>query len=140
MRVFVAVEISNKRIINSIKQLQKKINIDANPTKSENLHFTLQFLGEVSDEKVSQIIKVLHTIEFSNFNISLKGLGIFPRSNTPRIIWVGISNEQEREMLIELIKKVQKTLEGLGFSVKKPQNLILQYLELKRRQGILQKS
>ena len=133
MRVFVAVEISNEKIINSIKQLQKKINIDAKPTNPQNLHFTLQFLGETSEEKVSQIIKILHTIEFSNFNIILKGLGIFPRSNTPRIIWVGISNEEGKQMLIELTKKIQKTLEGLGFSAKKPSKPHITIFRIKKK-------
>ena len=135
MRVFVAVEISSKQIINSIKQLQKKININAKPTKSENLHFTLQFLGEVSDEKVSQIIKVLHTIEFSSFDISLKGLGIFPRSNTPRIIWIGIRNEDERQKLIELTKKVRKTLKGIGFSAEKSSKPHITIFRIKKNTG-----
>ncbi len=50
MRAFVAIEISNDDIINSIKKFQTKINIDAKPVESKNFHFTLQFLGEVSEE------------------------------------------------------------------------------------------
>ena len=133
MRVFVAVEISDEKIISSIKQVQEKINIGAKPTKLENLHFTLQFLGEISDEKVSQIIKVLHTIEFSSFDISLKGLGIFPRSNTPRIMWVDISNDKGKQRLIELTKKVEKTLECLGFSVKKPSKPHITIFRIKKK-------
>ena len=133
MRVFVAIEISDEKIINSIKQLQKKINIAAKPTKLENLHFTLQFLGEISDEKVSQIIKVLHTIKFSSFNINLKGLGIFPKSNNPRIIWVGISNDEGNQMLIELTKKVGKTLEDVGFSKEKPSKPHITIFRIKKK-------
>jgi len=43
MRVFVAIEISNNKVINSIKNFQTTINIDAKPVKVKNLHFTLQF-------------------------------------------------------------------------------------------------
>ena len=49
MRVFVAIEISNDKVINSIKNFQTTINIDAKPIKVKNFHFTLQFLGEVSE-------------------------------------------------------------------------------------------
>jgi len=41
MRVFVAVEISNNNVIHAIKKIQNKINIDAKPVDSKNLHFTL---------------------------------------------------------------------------------------------------
>ena len=133
MRVFVAIEISDEKIINSIKQVQEKINIAAKPTKLENLHFTLQFLGEISDEKVSQIIKVLRTIEFSSFDINLRGLGIFPKSNNPRIIWVGISNDEGKQMLIELTKKVEKTLGVLGFVVKKPAKPHITIFRIKKK-------
>ena len=57
MRTFVAIEISNGDIINSIEKFQTKISIDAKPVESKNFHFTLQFLGEVSDEISQKIIQ-----------------------------------------------------------------------------------
>ncbi len=52
MRVFVAIEISSDKIINSISKFQSEININAKPVEPHNLHFTLQFLGEISQETV----------------------------------------------------------------------------------------
>jgi len=72
MRSFVAIEISNNDIINSIKKFQTKINIDAKPVESKNFHFTLQFLGEISEDLSQKIIQALRTIEFSSFNVNLK--------------------------------------------------------------------
>ncbi|MDH3795179.1 MAG: RNA 2',3'-cyclic phosphodiesterase, partial [Nitrosopumilus sp.] len=89
MRVFVAIEISNKEVINSIKKIQDKINIDAKPVETKNFHFTLQFLGEISEEIKHKIIQALHTIEFSSFSITLKGVGAFPKLKFPRVIWIG---------------------------------------------------
>ena len=43
MRAFVAVEISDKEVVNSITKFQSEINIKAKPVDSQNLHFTLQF-------------------------------------------------------------------------------------------------
>ena len=87
MRTFVAIEISNENVINSIEKFQKEIHFGVKPVQSRNLHFTLQFLGEISGETVQKIIKVLHTIEFSSFNVNLKGIGVFPKLKFPRIIW-----------------------------------------------------
>ena len=79
---------------------------------------TLQFLGEISGEIVQKIIKVLHTIEFSSFNVNLKGIGVFPKLKFPRIIWVG-TDENGGNLLIQLAKKIQKSLEPLGFFLDK---------------------
>ena len=46
MRVFVSIDISNNEIINSIKNFQDSIKVDAKAIESKNFHFTLQFLGE----------------------------------------------------------------------------------------------
>ena len=114
MRTFVAIEISNGDIINSIKKFQTKININAKPIEPNNLHFTLQFLGEISEEISQKIVQALRKIEFTSFSINLKGVGAFPKSKFPRVIWVG-TDDDGGNMLIRLSKKVEKVLEPLGF-------------------------
>jgi 2'-5' RNA ligase len=110
----VAIEISDDNIINSIEKFQKEITIDAKPVDSRNLHFTLQFLGEITEEISQKIIKVLNTIEFSSFNVNLRGIGTFPKTKFPKIIWIG-TDENGGNMLIQLSQKIQKVLEPLGF-------------------------
>ena len=114
MRTFVAIEISNDSIINSIKKFQSEININANPVESKNFHFTLQFLGEISEEISQKIIQALRKVEFSSFSVNLKGVGAFPKSKFPRVIWVG-TDDDGGNMLIQLSKKVEKVLKPLGF-------------------------
>jgi len=115
MRTFVAIEISDENVINSITKFQKTIKINAKPVNSRNLHFTLQFLGEITDEISQKIIKTLQTIEFSSFNVSLKGISAFPKPKFPRIIWIG-TDENGGNMLIDLAQKIEKLLKPLGFS------------------------
>ncbi len=119
MRIFVAIEITNNHIINLIKEFQENINIDAKPTESKNLHFTLQFLGEISEEITQKIIQSLNTIKFSNFDVNLKEIGVFPKPKFPRMIWIG-TDEVGGNMLIQLSKKVEKVLEPLGFFSDRP--------------------
>ena len=113
MRAFIAIEISNEDVISSVKNLQSKINISARPVESENFHFTLQFLGEISEDLSQKIIRALHTIKFSSFSVNLKGLGAFPNPKSPRIIWIG-TDVKGGKMLIHLAKKVEKVLEPFG--------------------------
>ena len=134
MRVFIAIEISNKEVINSIKIIQDKINIDAKPVESKNFHFTLQFLGEISEEIMHKIIQALHTIEFSSFSITLKGVGAFPKLKFPRVIWIG-TDENGGNMLIQLSKKVEKVLEPLGFFSDKPFKPHITIFRIKKKIG-----
>ncbi len=114
MRTFVAIEISNDNIINSIKKFQSEVNINAKPVEPKNFHFTLQFLGEISEEISQKIIQALRKIEFSSFSVNLKGIGAFPKPKFPRVIWIG-TDDNGGNMLIQLSKKVEKALEPLGF-------------------------
>ena len=84
MRVFVAVEISNDKILKNIETFQKNVQIDAKPTKIDQIHFTLKFLGEIDETKCEQVKDIIKKISFSSFDLSLKGVGGFPNLKTPK--------------------------------------------------------
>ena len=88
MRTFVAIEVNNKNVLNYIHQVQSELNIRAKPIELHNMHFTVQFLGEVSEEMIRKISDALNSIEFSAFSITFAGIGAFPKPNSPRVIWV----------------------------------------------------
>jgi len=114
MRIFVAIEITEKRILDNITQLQKNIDIDAKAIPPEQIHFTLQFIGEVDETSKEKIINALNTIEFSKFEITIKGIGAFPRAKLPRVIWVGVDNAGGK-LLSNIANQVHKKLLELGF-------------------------
>ena len=134
MRTFVAIEISNDDIINSIKKFQTEININAKPVEPKNFHFTLQFLGEISEEISQKIIQALRKIKFSSFSVNLKGVGAFPKSKLPRVVWVG-TDSNGGNMLIQLSKKVEKALEPLGFFSDKPFKPHITVFRIKKKIG-----
>ena len=138
MRTFVAIEISNNDIINSIKKFQTSINIDAKPVESRNFHFTLQFLGEISEEIAQKIIQALQKIEFSSFSINLRGIGAFPKPKFPRVIWIG-TDDNGGNMLIQLSKKVEKVLEPLGFFSDKALKPHITVFRIKKKVGDITK-
>ena len=119
MRTFVAIEITSSEIINSISKFQTEINIKAKPIEPHNLHFTLQFLGDISQETVEKVMISLNSIKFSRFTVNFRGIGVFPTLKFPRIIWIG-TDENGGSSLIELAKKVEDGLAPLGFSIDKP--------------------
>ena len=54
MRTFVAIEVDDKGILQKIKSVQKSANFKASPIRIDQIHFTLQFLGEI-DEKLCAV-------------------------------------------------------------------------------------
>lgn len=119
MRTFVAVEISESQIINNIIQFQKNFKINAKPVESQNLHFTIQFIGEISEKEVDSIKDKLSTISFLPFNVTLKGIGVFPKPSFPRVIWIG-TDKEGGEKLRKLAANIQDELESIGFKADKP--------------------
>jgi 2'-5' RNA ligase len=59
---------------------------------AENLHLTIWFLGEVSDARASAIIQSLAPpMKAPAFDLHLAGLGAFPPSGPPRVLWIGVT-------------------------------------------------
>ena len=114
MRIFVAIEVSDKNVLNSIHKIQTELNIKAKPVELHNMHFTVQFLGEVSEEMVGKISDALNSIEFSSFSISFASIGVFPKPNSPRVIWIGTDDGVNK--LEKLAEKIRSKLSHLGFS------------------------
>ena len=114
MRIFVAIEVSDKNVLNSIHKIQTELNIKAKPVELHNMHFTVQFLGEVSEEMVGKISDALNNIDFSSFSISFASIGVFPKPNSPRVIWIGTDDGINK--LEKLAEMIRSKLSHLGFS------------------------
>jgi 2'-5' RNA ligase len=119
MRAFVAVEINNEEVLSSIKKIQLDLDIRAKPVALNNIHFTLMFLGEISEQAAIKVQDALSSIQFEEFDILFEGIGAFPRARAPRVIWVG-TDEKGGEKLNKLALEVENALSPLGFHSDKP--------------------
>lgn len=119
MRCFISIDITDEKIIESINDFQNKLSINARPVATQNLHFTIMFLGNITELQKDQIEHVLNNISFESFELKLVGVGAFPNTNYPRIIWVG-TDKHGQNKLLELVRMIQQSLEVLGFKNEKP--------------------
>ncbi len=62
-----------------------------------NMHLTLKFLGDVSVANLNLVNEAIKAValEHHRFEFSVGGLGAFPTSKRPRVIWVGIEAPAE---------------------------------------------
>jgi len=118
MRLFIAIEIApdiRGRIIEFTEKLRPNIS-NARWTRPEGLHITLKFLGNVGDEKVPAIENALTKIESQSFPIAIEGIGLFPNSKSPRVLWVGVGAGPK---LVQLAGNIDGTTAQLGFEPEK---------------------
>ncbi len=84
-----------------------------------NLHITLWFLGEVQDDRTDAITRALGVpFGLAPFDLHLSGLGIFPPSGAPRVVWLGTRGE---EALARLHAELAARLRPLGFEPERRQ-------------------
>lgn len=110
LRLFFAIELSPplQEKVFAIRRELMKGDPDVKWVEQENLHFTLQFLGETPRENISSLMR--HGIQVAaavpSFSVTLSGVGAFPSSRRPRVLWVGIEEgKEEMKKLATLLQK-----------------------------------
>ena len=106
MRLFVAVQLSDemKAALLSTMHDLKKAGVKGSYTPGANLHLTMAFIGEFKDPEA--VKKVIQSVPFKPFKLSLDGLGAF--DNT---LWAGIKGNQG---LKTLAKDLRAALTAAG--------------------------
>ncbi|RLG12482.1 RNA 2',3'-cyclic phosphodiesterase [Candidatus Pacearchaeota archaeon] len=107
MRAFISIELPEKikkEIFKEFEKLKNSKTCFGNFVKKQNLHLTLRFLGDVSEEKIKEIIKTLSEINFPEFKADLGKIGFFPSEKYIKIVWINLISEKIPK-LREIINK-----------------------------------
>lgn len=84
---------------------------DLKLVRPEILHFTVRFLGEMSEQQCDEIIRVLEGhFPPLNVDVEFKGLGAFPNERRISVIWIA-SEEKSARKIEEEAKKINSRLE-----------------------------
>lgn len=117
MRTFIAIEIPSevKSALAALQTELRRAGADVSWTKPENLHLTLNFLGEVDERRIAEVEKACVDLaaEFQPFTLSLNDTGVFPNARQPRVFWAGLSGEVEN--VAEMHKLLNERLAPIGF-------------------------
>jgi RNA 2',3'-cyclic 3'-phosphodiesterase len=108
MRAFIAIDLpyeTKQEIIKIQKELEKENLFTGKLTEEENLHLTLKFLGETSENEIEEIKELLGEIKFDKFKVHLSDIGVFSPSFI-KIIWIKL----EGPGVFNLQKKIDETL------------------------------
>ena len=102
LRLFIAVSVPEEVKAN-VERAQEEIRHDLNSknvrwTRSDQFHLTLKFLGSVESSRVGDLVAALSNAckRFSPLQLRAEKVGCFPHLLAPRILWVGISDENDQ--------------------------------------------
>jgi 2'-5' RNA ligase len=120
LRSFIAIELPGevKASLAGIQQSLKKSGADIRWVKTDNIHLTLKFLGDIEEKSVASIIQMLKGTckNHKVFSIEISNIGTFPVKRSPRVLWAGINDHGE---LMKLQLEIDKGMASLGFEPEK---------------------
>ena len=116
MRLFVALNVPSQ-LRQAVWQATAPLRDRGLPVKwvhPEGIHLSLKFLGDVADERESELAAALGRAAVGTraLSLALGGFGVFPDFQRPRVVWVGVAGEPALEILQH---RVEQEFAPLGF-------------------------
>ncbi len=114
----------------TVKGLEPDLGRSVRWVRSEGIHLTLKFMGDIPAGIVEDVLAALQLVaaQFSPFNLAISGLGVFPNPRRPRVLWGGVHGDLES--LSRFQSAVDDTVGKLGLP--KEQRALSPHLTLGR--------
>jgi 2'-5' RNA ligase len=123
LRTFIAVELSEE-VRADLRGLQGHLREQVSPqsvrwVRPEIIHLTLKFLGDTPLAQVEEVKSALGMAAASArpFAFTVGGVGCFPNTRRPRVIWVGL--QEHTGALRQLRDLVEDHVAQIGFPTEK---------------------
>jgi RNA 2',3'-cyclic 3'-phosphodiesterase len=111
-RLFIAVDLPAEAIEELIS-VQPRKSAGVRPTKSDQMHLTLHFLGDADPDR---ILGPLSEVQVERFPLAIEGVGSFSSRDGNITLWAGVVLD---EHLRQLHTSVAEILERQGFTIEK---------------------
>ena len=119
LRTFIAIEL-DQELRQKLADVQSRLGREVPPqavrwVRPEAIHLTLKFLGDTNQDQVEQVKEALARAagEASPFEFTVGGVGCFPNTRRPRVVWIGL--HEPTGVLRRLRDAVEAQVAPLGF-------------------------
>jgi len=120
-RTFIAVTTSPavRQAAGRLAELLRPAAGDVKWVAPENLHWTLQFLGEVDDIEIPAVCSAVSSAaaEVDSFDLEARGAGAFPAPDRPRTLWIGAG--AGAQAVVAMQAAIERQLKKLGYRAEK---------------------
>ncbi len=114
MRSFLSYDIEEPAVLAKVRNFQSglgSIGADLKLVRPEILHFTIRFLGEITEQEKERIIQTLEgNVPPLDLEVRFKGIGTFPNDKRISVIWIG-SDESSAKKFEEQARIINTRLE-----------------------------
>lgn len=118
LRAFIAIDLPEtlRSQISRIQQDLRATGADVRWVETQNLHLTLKFIGSIEEADQEKLVAAVNGAlqPFPPFVFHLEGLGVFPRLENPRVVWLGVSDGSQK--LERIAAAVEKACMELGLA------------------------
>jgi 2'-5' RNA ligase len=117
IRSFLAFDLENDFVRGNLEKVQRLLvgtGADLKLVEIENIHITMRFLGNITSRMVEQIYEEMKKAQFTPFEVQIRGLGAFPDTRYPRVVWAGIT--EGADILKSVFNQLEPRLRQLGFA------------------------
>jgi 2'-5' RNA ligase len=113
LRVFLGIHITPGDELREVWEEVRSLGVRA--TELEQMHLTLKFIGDVEAKQVAAIQEAMERVarRHSPFEVTLRGLGVFPNRRQPTVIWAGL---EDAANIAALAGDLEDQLVAAGFA------------------------
>lgn len=111
IRTFISIDVPITDEIRSILR-DLKLTDGIRPSPESQIHITLKFLGDTDSRKIPKLCEKLK-IAFEGkerFDLCMKGIGMFPNSRNPRVLWIGFDDGALLRDTADLVNSVVNSM------------------------------
>jgi 2'-5' RNA ligase len=112
-RIFIAIDFF-KEVQESLERLRAPLDF-ARWTHPQDLHLTLNFIGDVQIQQTHEIVHFLEEIDFTSFRLRPKGVDVFGPLERPKSLFANVQSDEYLLQLQELIgQQMAKAMPGIA--------------------------
>lgn len=110
-RLFISLDIENRELRDELQNFQERISDLGltNPTSPDNFHVTLNFIGDVPEDRIDSLEEDLHKVEFPSFEFTVKCVGVFPKPDFIKVVWAGVG--EGKSELCSLADRIRSSID-----------------------------
>ena len=116
-RIFIGSFVEGKDILKNYTKIKKDFSsiLKGRWTKNSNLHITYKFLGNTSNEKISEIKLILKDIlnRSIDVNLTFQGISAFPNLKNPKVVFIKVKDKDN--VLTDMHNHINEKLSLIGF-------------------------
>jgi RNA 2',3'-cyclic 3'-phosphodiesterase len=118
LRAFIAIKMTAaiQAKLGDIQKKLKQIGVEVSWVQPENMHLTVQFLGNIEEDQVAPIVAhIKESVKLvTPFQLQIGYAGAFPNLQYPRVVWIGVTDD-EAGSLKRLQEDMTTRLGKMGF-------------------------